>query len=85
MNVEEDINYKGYELTVRGEYDPGEEMVMYYDDMSGHPGTPADFEAKEIYFGKEPILTFLVDIGADKAVSEIEDEVLSICEEKKKG
>jgi len=33
------ITYKDVPLTVEYEYDPGEPMVMYYSDMSGHPGS----------------------------------------------
>lgn len=82
MNIEKDIEYKGYELRVIGEYDPGEDTVMYYSDMSGHPGTPASFEATEIYLGEEPILDFLIDTNCGKVVYEIEEEVLRICEER---
>ena len=81
MTIEEDINYKGYDLTVKGDLDKGEPQVRYYPDGSGYPGSPASFEATEIYFGKEPILGFLIDTNCTKVIEEIEEEVLRICEE----
>lgn len=50
MNKKVNISYKGVELTVLGDYTPEEPMVMYYDDMSGHPGSPAEFNIEEIIF-----------------------------------
>lgn len=81
MNIEKNITYKGYELRVVGDYDPGEKEVRYYSDMSGHPGTPSSFEAIEIYLGEEPILEFLIDTNCDKLIYNIEEEVLRAYEE----
>ena len=44
-----EIEYNGIALVVIGDYSPEEEEVRYYPDMSGHPGSPAEFEAQEIY------------------------------------
>ena len=37
--MEISIEFKGIPLRVAGEYEAGEEVVMYYSDMSGHPGS----------------------------------------------
>ena len=46
---EHNITYNGLNLTVTGEYEPEEATVLYYPDGSGHPGTPASFEIKEVF------------------------------------
>lgn len=46
-----DITYKDVPLTVEYEYDPGEPMVMYYSDMSGHPGSTPYINILDILIG----------------------------------
>jgi hypothetical protein len=42
------LEFRGVELTIEGNYDPGEEEVRYYSDMSGTPSTPSSFEIQSI-------------------------------------
>lgn len=46
-----DITYKDVPLTVEYEYDPGEPTVMYYSDMSGHPGSAPYINILDILIG----------------------------------
>ena len=68
-----EITYEGYDLEVTFEYSPGEEMVMYYPDGTGHPGS-----APEITLGSVVIPLLEVDILSvltDKQKREIADIV----------
>ena len=47
--MEINIEFKGIALRVVGEYEAGEEAVMYYSDMSGHPGSNSSFDVNEVY------------------------------------
>ena len=46
-----EITYKDVPLIVEYEYDPGEEMVMYYSDMSGYPGSAPYVNIINIFVG----------------------------------
>jgi len=48
MKKETTINYLGVELTVFGNFEPPEEQVKYYSDMSGYPGSPAEFNIEKV-------------------------------------
>ena len=43
-----EVEFRGVELTIVGNYHSEEEEVKYYSDMSGHPGYPSYFEIQEI-------------------------------------
>lgn len=43
-----ELEFRGVELTIVGNFYPEEEEVRYYSDMSGHPGSPSSFEILEI-------------------------------------
>ena len=45
---EVEVEFRGVELTIVGNFYPEEEEVRYYSDMSGHPGSPSSFEILEI-------------------------------------
>ena len=47
--MEINIEFKGISLRVVGEYEAGEEAVMYYSDMSGYPGSNSSFDVNEVY------------------------------------
>ena len=47
--MEVNIEFKGISLRVVGEYEAGEEAVMYYSDMSGYSGSNSSFDVNEIY------------------------------------
>ena len=47
--MEVQINYKGIDLVVRGNYTEGEYEIYYDDDLSGHPGSASDFDVQSIF------------------------------------
>lgn len=63
-------------ISVDYDYDPGEDMVMYYPDGSGHPGSPPSVEINAIYAGEIDIYELL---GADM-LDYIEQELLEMHE-----
>jgi len=63
------IDYNDRELTIKGYYEEEEPMVMYYSDMSGHPGSPAYFDSKEIIFNGRNIINLL----SDETIEEIDE------------
>lgn len=67
------IEFNDRELTVKGYYEEEEPTVMYYSDMSGHPGSPAYFEIKEIKFNGRNIINLL----SDETIEEIQETCLT--------
>jgi len=46
-----DVNYKGHDFTITGDYDGGElEVWTLRNGDPGHPGLPASFQMDEILF-----------------------------------
>jgi hypothetical protein len=70
MQQEYEIEYNGVTLVVKGDYTPEEKEVMYYSDMSGHPGSPAEFCAQEIYASDSNVN--IIDLLSEEVVEEIE-------------
>jgi len=58
----ETINYNGIEFEVEFDYSPAEDCVMYYSDMSGYPGAPAEVEIISIKHANEDFFDFLDEI-----------------------
>lgn len=77
--MEINIEFKGIPIIVVGEYEAGEEAVMYYSDMSGHPGSPSSFDVEEVYVEDSEIGIFelfsLADLEVitEKVLEQIED------------
>lgn len=77
--MEISIEFKGIPLRVVGEYEAGEEAVMYYSDMSGYPGSPSSFDVNEVYAEDSEIDIFEFFSSADleviteKVLEQIED------------
>ena len=77
--MEINIEFKGISLRVGGEYEAGEEAVMYYSDMSGHPGSNSSFLVEEVYADDSEIDIFELFSPADleileeKIIEQIED------------
>lgn len=44
------IDFRGLTLYVVGCYTPPEAAVYYYSDGSGYPGSPSEFDIKEIWW-----------------------------------
>lgn len=58
-------------LRICGVYSPGSPQVMYYSDMSGHPGDPEEFELCAVWAGGVDIMDLV-----EPLLGEIEEEVL---------
>ena len=77
--MEINIEFKGISLRVVGEYEAGEEAVMYYSDMSGHPGSNSSFLVEEVYADDSEIDIFELfspadlEILAEKIIEQIEN------------
>ena len=77
--MEINIEFKGIPLRVVGEYEAGEEAVMYYSDMSGHPGSDSSFLVEEVYVEDSEIdLVELfssadLEVLSEKILEQIED------------
>lgn len=77
--MEIEINYKGIPLRVVGEYEAGEEAVMYYSDMSGYPGSNSSFDVNEVYAEDSDIDIFELfspadlEVLAEKILDKLED------------
>ena len=77
--MEINIEFKGISLRVVGEYEAGEEAVMYYSDMSGYPGSNSSFDANEVYAEDSDIDIFELfspadlEVLSEKIIEQIED------------
>ena len=77
--MEINIEFKGIPLRVVGEYEAGEEAVMYYSDMSGYPGSPSSFDVNEVYAEDSDIDIFELfspadlEVLSEKILEQIED------------
>lgn len=73
------INFKDIDLIVEGIYDSGEDSVMYYNDMSGHPGCAPSFEIESIFVEDSEIdiselFSFKdLEIIAEKVIEKLEE------------
>jgi len=70
--IETEVNVYDVRLEVSGYYSPAEPMVMYYSDMSGHPGCSAEFEISSVKL--EGIV--ITDLLSDDVYNEIIEKVL---------
>lgn len=48
-----EVKYLGITFDIEGNYTPAEPMVMYYNDMSGYDGSPAEFEITSVEINGE--------------------------------
>ena len=77
--MEINIEFKGIPLRVVGEYEAGEEAVMYYSDMSGYPGSRGSYYPHTIYAEDSDIdIVELfspadLEVLAEKVIEQIED------------
>lgn len=77
--MEINIEFKGIPLRVVGEYEAGEEAVMYYSDMSGYPGSSSSFDINEVYAEDSDIDIFELfspadlEVLAEKILDKLED------------
>lgn len=59
--INELIEFRGVMLTVELDYTPSEPMVMYYSDMSGYPGSPAEIDIINIKIENQDVMELLED------------------------
>lgn len=77
--MEINIKFKGIPLRVVGEYEAGEEAVMYYSDMSGYPGSNSSFDVNEVYADDSEIDIFELfspadlEVLSEKVIEQVED------------
>ena len=77
--MEINIEFKGISLRVVGEYEAGEEAVMYYSDMSGYPSCGGSYYPHTIYAEDSDIdIVELfsppdLEVLSEKIIEQIED------------
>jgi len=74
-SFEKEIEIHGVTVSVDYDYNPGEPMVMYYKDGSGHPGEPPSAEIRAIYAGGEEDIYHLL---SQDVLEEIECKLIEI-------
>ena len=72
-----EIEIDGITLSVDYYYDKGEPMVMYYPDMSGHPGSPPSVEIYGVYADGE---TDIYELLSDRVIDTIQETILGFYE-----
>ena len=58
-SFENKVKVRDINLNVEYYYDPGERMVMYFSDGTGHPGEPPSAEIQAVYAGDIDIYELL--------------------------
>ena len=58
-NFENTVKVRDIDLNVEYYYNPGERMVMYLNDGTGHPGEPPSAEIQAVYAGDVDIYELL--------------------------
>ena len=56
-----EVKVRDINLNVEYYYNPGERMVMYYSDGTGHPGEPPSVEIQAVYAGEVDIYELLTE------------------------
>ena len=77
--MEINIEFKGIPLRVVGEYEVGEEAVMYYSDMSGYSGSNSSFDVNEVYAEDSDI--DLVELFSPADLEVLEEKILEQIED----
>lgn len=60
-SFENKVKVRDIDLNVEYYYDPGERMVMYFNDGTGHPGEPPSIEIQAVYAGDVDIYELLTE------------------------
>lgn len=60
-SFENEVKVRDINLNVEYHYDPGERMVMYFNDGTGHPGEPPSIEIQAVYAGDVDIYELLTE------------------------
>lgn len=68
-----EIEVYGINIGVDYYYDKGEDMVMYYPDLSGHPGSPPSVEIEGVYVDGE---TDIYELLSESVIDTIQEIIL---------
>ena len=60
-SFENKVKVRDINLNIEYYYDPGERMVMYFNDGTGHPGEPPSIEIQAVYAGDVDIYELLTE------------------------
>ena len=58
-SFENEVKVRDINLNIEYYYNPGERMVMYFSDGTGHPGEPPSVEIQAVYAGDVDIYELL--------------------------
>jgi hypothetical protein len=67
-----DVNIYDVTLTVSGDYEPGEDMVMYDGNMEGYPGSSPEFDLETVEIEGINI----IDLLNDRVIELIKEQVI---------
>ena len=67
-----DVNIYDVTLTVSGDYEPGEDMVMYDNNMEGYPGAGAEFDLETV----EVEGVNIIELLSDHVIKLIKEQVI---------
>ena len=60
-SFENEVVVRDIKLNINYYYNPGERMVMYFSDGTGHPGEPPSVEIQAVYAGEVDIYELLAE------------------------
>lgn len=60
-SYENEVVVRDIKLNINYYYNPGERMVMYFSDGTGHPGESPSVEIQEVYAGDVDIYELLTE------------------------
>lgn len=60
-SYENEVVVRDIKLNINYYYNPGERMVMYFSDGTGHPGESPSVEIQEVYAGGVDIYELLTE------------------------
>ena len=68
------IEFKGIPIRVVGEYEKGEDRVMYYDNLDGYPGSNSSFYIHSVYVEDSEI--DLIELFSPADLEKLETKIL---------
>jgi hypothetical protein len=67
-----DVNIYDVTLTVSGDYEPGEDPIMYDSNMEGYPGSSPEFDLESVELEGVQI----IDLLSDDVIELIKEQVI---------
>ena len=74
ISSEKIVEIAGHNVTVKYEFDGGEETVMYYPDGSGYCGYDAFVEVGEYWLGEKNITDIIESVGISAVNKELTEQ-----------